>query len=86
MASERFSLLLPVYSGDKPAYLERAFRSSVPEQTHRPDDVVIVQDGPIPYDLTGCIAALVESSPVPVRLVTLTENETLVRRPLCSMS
>ncbi len=77
MASEPFSLLLPVYSGDKPAYLERAFRSSVPEQTQRPDDVVIVQDGPVPYDLTRCIEAIVESSPVPVRLVPLRENRGL---------
>ena len=40
--TEPFSLLLPVYSGDKPDYFVRAFRSSVDQQTLRPDQVVVV--------------------------------------------
>ena len=43
---EPFTLLLPVYSGDKPDYFVRAFRSSVEQQTLRPDQVVVVQDEP----------------------------------------
>jgi glycosyltransferase involved in cell wall biosynthesis len=69
-----FSLLLPVYGRDDPAQLERAFASSVDEQTRRPDEVVLVQDGPVPEPLADTIAALVASSPVPVRHVVLPQN------------
>jgi hypothetical protein len=69
-----FSLLLPVYGRDDPAQLERAFVSSVDEQTRRPDEVVLVQDGPVPDPLAATIAALIAGSPVPVRHVVLPEN------------
>ena len=44
---EQFSLLMSVYGGDRPDYLETAFRSVVHDQTRPPDDVVLVQDGPM---------------------------------------
>ncbi len=69
-----FSLLLPVYGRDDPAQLERAFVSSVDEQTRRPDEVVLVQDGPVPDPLAATIAALVARSPVPVQHLVLPEN------------
>jgi glycosyltransferase involved in cell wall biosynthesis len=69
-----FSLLLPVYVGDRPDFLRRAFDSSVTEQHRRPAEVVLVQDGPVSYDLEQCLAELVERSPVPVRLVRLRDN------------
>jgi Glycosyl transferase family 2 len=69
-----FSLLLPVYGRDDPGQLERAFASSVQEQTRRPDEVVLVQDGPVPDPLAATIASLVAGSPVPVRHVVLPEN------------
>jgi glycosyltransferase involved in cell wall biosynthesis len=69
-----FSLLMPVYVGDRPAFLRRAFDSSVVEQHRRPAEVVLVQDGPVSYDLEQCLAKLVETSPVPVRLVRLRDN------------
>ena len=44
---EPFSLLVPVYDGDRPDYIRRAMRSAVDDQTVRPDQVVIVRDGPV---------------------------------------
>ena len=41
---EPFSLLVPVYDGDRTDYLRRAFRSAVDDQTVRPDQVIIVRD------------------------------------------
>lgn len=73
MAGE-LSLLLPVYAGDRPEFLTAAFRSSVDEQTRRPDQVVIVRDGPVSPELQVCIDGLVASSPVPVDLVELATN------------
>ena len=44
---EPFTLLLSVYDGDRPDFLQRAFRSAVDDQTVRPAQVVIVRDGPV---------------------------------------
>lgn len=69
-----FSLLLPVYAGDDPSYLRLAFASSVDEQTLRPSEVVIVQDGPIPSVLAAELERIEVESPVPVRVVRLQRN------------
>jgi glycosyltransferase involved in cell wall biosynthesis len=69
-----FSLLLPVYAGDRADFLRRAFVSSVDEQTLRPDDVVLVQDGPLPDALRETCEELATVSPVPVNLVRLERN------------
>jgi GT2 family glycosyltransferase len=69
-----FSLLLSVYGGDRPDFLREAFHSSVQEQTRRPDQVVLVQDGPVGEELAGTIRELVETSPVPVDHVPLEHN------------
>jgi glycosyltransferase involved in cell wall biosynthesis len=72
--AEAFSLLMSVYGGDDPGYLEDAYRSVVHDQVRPPDDVVLVQDGPVPEPLAVKIAELVESSPVSVRLLVLDAN------------
>jgi hypothetical protein len=72
--SERLSLLLPVWAGDRPDFLTDAFRSSVDAQTRRPDQVVIVRDGPVSAALAERIAELAASSPVPVDVVELEQN------------
>jgi len=71
---EPFSLLVPVYHGDRPDYLRRAFRSAVDDQTVRPDQVVIVRDGPVRDELARCLSDLQAASPVPVTLVPLERN------------
>ena len=71
---EPFSLLVPVYDGDRPDYLRRAFRSAVHNQTVRPDQVIIVRDGPVRAELAGCLDELCASSPVPVTFVPLPRN------------
>jgi glycosyltransferase involved in cell wall biosynthesis len=71
---EPFSLLLSVYEGDRPDYLRRAFRSAVQDQTVRPDQVVIVRDGPVREELAACLEELAAGSPVPVTLVLLDHN------------
>jgi len=72
-----FTLLLPVYAKDQPAFVRLAFESSVQGQTLRPTAAVIVQDGPVPPALSDELARLAESSPVPVELVILRENQGL---------
>jgi GT2 family glycosyltransferase len=71
---EPFSLLLSTYGGDDPGFLRDAFVSTVQEQTRRPDEVVLVQDGPVPDALAETIVELVATSPVPVKHVVMDAN------------
>jgi glycosyltransferase involved in cell wall biosynthesis len=66
---EPFSLLMPVYDGDRPEYIGRALRSAVDDQTVRPDQVVIVRDGPVRDEITRCLDEFRRSSLVPVTFV-----------------
>jgi len=69
-----FSLLMSTWAGDRADFLREAFVSSVDEQTRRPDEVVLVQDGPVPDELAAEIDRLVAHSPVPVRHVSMPAN------------
>ena len=68
------SVLLPVWAGDDAEHLATAFRSVTDEQTHRPDQVVIVRDGPVPAPLQARIDELAAAAPVPVDVVALARN------------
>ena len=72
--SESFTLLMPVYRGDDPTHFAKAFSSSVSAQTRRPDEVVLVQDGPVPDELGRAIDEAIASSPVPVVHHRIAEN------------
>jgi glycosyltransferase involved in cell wall biosynthesis len=72
--TEAFSVLLPCYTGDSPDALEAAFLSVTAQQTRRPDQVVLVQDGPVSERLGQRITDLVEGSVVPTTLVVLRRN------------
>jgi glycosyltransferase involved in cell wall biosynthesis len=71
---EPFSLLLPVWAGDRADFLAEAFRSTVDEQTRRPDEVVVVRDGPVPAALADAIDELVAASPVRASVLGLERN------------
>jgi Glycosyltransferases, probably involved in cell wall biogenesis len=77
MAEAPFSLLLPVYHGDTAPHFAKAFASSVFDQTRRPSQVVVVQDGPIGQALDAEVARATASSPVPVDRVVLETNSGL---------
>lgn len=72
-----FSLLLPVYAGDDPEHLRLAFESSVDQQTLRPAEAVLVQDGPVTGALAVELSRIETESPIPVRVIRLPENRGL---------
>lgn len=72
-----FSLLLPVYTGDNAEHLCLAYESSVDQQTLRPAEAVIVQDGAVSDALAAELKRIEAESPVPVRVVRLPENRGL---------
>ncbi len=45
------SVLISVYKKEKPEYLSKALESISIEQTHKPDQIVLVEDGPLPDSL-----------------------------------
>ncbi|WP_460530979.1 glycosyltransferase [Humibacter ginsengiterrae] len=75
----KFSLLLPVYMKDDPTHFERAFKSAVEDQTRRPDEAVIVQDGPVPDSLARAIRTVLVNSSVRARLISLDSNVGLAK-------
>ncbi|MFV0435287.1 MAG: glycosyltransferase [Leucobacter sp.] len=77
MSSAEFSLLLPAYAGDDPAFLRLAYESSVDRQTLRPAEAVIVQDGPVPEALAAELARIEREGAIPTRIVRLPENRGL---------
>ncbi|WP_290525551.1 glycosyltransferase [Alcanivorax sp.] len=46
-----FSVLMSLYGKENPLFFREAFRSIYEEQTRKPDEIVLVLDGPIPTDL-----------------------------------
>ncbi|MFE6963825.1 glycosyltransferase [Agromyces sp. NPDC057679] len=77
--SADFSLLMPVYRGDDAAHFAKAFTSSVGEQSVKPSQVVLVQDGPVGDELAAAIDRVVDASPVPVTRHVIDENVGLAR-------
>jgi glycosyltransferase involved in cell wall biosynthesis len=74
---EPFALLVSVYDGDRPDYVRRALRSAVADQTVRPDQVIIVRDGPVHAELADCLDGIVASCVSPVTFVPLAQNSGL---------
>ncbi|MFC9973739.1 glycosyltransferase [Spirillospora sp. NPDC127200] len=68
---------MTVYGGDREEYVREAFRSAVVDQELRPDQVVLVQDGPVAPELTACLRQLIAASPVEVTFVPLPHNRGL---------
>jgi len=74
---EPFALLVSVYDGDRPDYVQRALRSAVADQTVRPDQVIIVRDGPVGPDLAKCLDDIMATCVSPVTFVPLERNSGL---------
>lgn len=51
---QKYSVLMTVYEKDRPEYLKLSLGSMV-RQTHLPNEIVLVKDGPIPSELQGVI-------------------------------
>lgn len=72
-----FSVLMSVYRNDKPEFVARAVESVTRLQTVKPDEIVLVIDGPIPDELSKLIDRLESSSEFNFNVVRLPENKGL---------
>lgn len=68
---KQFSVSMCVYGGDHPAWFSAAVDSIV-NQTVKPDEIVIVVDGPVPDEL-GAVLARYEEKPT-FKIIRLPEN------------
>ena len=68
----KISVLISVYHKEKPAYLQQSL-DSIFAQTMLPDEVVLVEDGPLPPPLTDVIEAMVQQHQQ-LHIVQLPEN------------
>ncbi len=50
----KYSVLMTVYKKDNPDYFDLALKSMI-NQTCKPDEIVLVNDGPIPQELQNVI-------------------------------
>ena len=48
---EKFSVLMSVYSREKPQNLKECFESIYDKQTLKPNEIVLVEDGPLTEEL-----------------------------------
>ncbi len=67
-----FSVLIPVYYKENPVFLKRALKSIWKDQTLKPDEIVIVRDGPLTERLDQVIEQFAQKAPV--KIVSLKKN------------
>ncbi|MDY2940773.1 MAG: glycosyltransferase [Varibaculum sp.] len=72
-----FTVLMSVYAGDDPQYFRAALRSVTADQTLKPDQVVLVVDGPLDGELQREVAAAEELAGQPIEVHRLPENRGL---------
>ncbi|WP_072342346.1 glycosyltransferase [Actinomyces urinae] len=75
--NEPFTVLTSVYAGDNPQQFERALVSITREQELKPDQVVLVQDGPVPDELQETIDRASDIAGQHIDVVRLVENQGL---------
>ena len=71
-----YSVLMTVYEKDNPEYFKKALMSMV-KQTKRPDEIVLVKDGPITDGLQSVINKIDEKYPNLIVQVSLPHNKGL---------
>ena len=63
METMRFSVAMSVYKNDDPAHFDLALRSITEMQTRKPDEIVLVVDGPVPEQLLAVVERYEASYP-----------------------
>lgn len=72
----KFSVLISVYYKESPAFLDEAL-TSIEEQTLNPNEIILVEDGPLSEELNNIIATHVKHSKIPYQIVKLEKNSGL---------
>lgn len=76
MEYPKFSVLMSLYLKEKPEYLNEALKSVI-NQTVKPNEIVIVYDGPITTELKSVIKQYVSNNPGLIKIIDNPENKGL---------
>lgn len=69
-----FSVITSVYKNDKPVYIRVALDSLLVQQTVKPDEIVLVQDGPVPDGLLLLLSEYETKYPEVMHIIRLEKN------------
>ncbi|MBI6191593.1 glycosyltransferase [Providencia rettgeri] len=70
----KFSVLLSVYKNERAECLELSLNSIAIEQTKKPNEIVLVKDGPLTKKLETIIVDFKKSTEIPVKIISLKNN------------
>ena len=70
---EKYSVLMSLYAKESPEYLPLAI-DSVLSQTIKPDEIVVVKDGPLTEELEAILAKYIEENPEVFTIVSSEKN------------
>jgi glycosyltransferase involved in cell wall biosynthesis len=70
----RFSVLISVYYKEIPRYLDRALQSITDDQILKPNEIVLIKDGPLTKELDEVIEKFKKKYPNLFKIVTLEKN------------
>lgn len=73
----KISVLMSVYGNDRADHLQQALSSIYEEQTRKPDEIVVVFDGPLTDELYAVLDGFKQNTPITVTYVALEENRGL---------
>lgn len=76
MEYPKFSVLMSLYLKEKPEYLNEALKSVI-NQTVKPNEIVIVYDGPITTELKSVVEQYVSNNPELIKIIDNPENKGL---------
>lgn len=76
MEYPKFSVLMSLYLKEKPEYLNEALKSVI-NQTVKPNEIVIVYDGPITTELKSVVEQYVTNNPGLIKIIDNPENKGL---------
>lgn len=71
---ESFSVCTSVYKNDKPGFVRVALDSMLVHQSVKPDEVVLVQDGPVPEELSLLLSEYEGKFPEVMHVIRLEKN------------
>lgn len=69
-----FSVITSVYKNDKPDFVRVALDSMLVHQSVKPDEIVLVQDGPVPEVLSAVLAEYESKYPEVMHVIRLEKN------------
>lgn len=70
----KFSVAMSVYKNDSPEYFDKALASITTKQTIKPDEIVLVIDGPVPNEVNSVIAKYEALYPNMFQIIRLEKN------------